>query len=105
MRDFLTFQTFITPDVLFVCYYAGAVLMPVMAVLVWHWLRRRYPVLSALWASGVDASERLLTGRQRAAILAAAAIMFILAEIAWRMMFETMIAYFQMRDALMALGT
>jgi len=105
MSDFATFRTFITPGILVVCYYVGAVLMPLAALVFWLWLRRRYPVLQELFATGIDAANSVLTRRQKIGIGAAMAVCFFFAEIAWRMMFETMIAYFQMREALVTLAS
>ncbi len=105
MSDFVTFRTFITPGILLFGYYFGAAVMPVGFWAFWRWVGHRYPILADLWAGGKDASRRLTTRRQRVWILAAAITGFVCMEVVWRMMFETMIAYFQMRDALMKLAS
>ncbi len=100
MQDFLEFKRFITPDVLIACYSCGAVLMPLLLWLTRGWLLRRLGLL--------ETRKRLIErlGRRNRLLLTLAMIaVFLAMELAWRMMFETMIAYFQMRDYLQMLST
>ena len=87
MMDFLTFKRFITPEVLVACYYVGVVFVPILAVYLW---KKLGPLLKS-------AENR---GKQIAGTVA----LVLMLELFWRMMFETMIAYFQMRAALLALA-
>ncbi len=87
MMDFLTFKSFITPEVLVACYYMGVLIMPVLAVYLW---KKLGPLLTS-------------TENRSQQIAATVALVFML-ELFWRMMFEAMIAYFQMRAALVALA-
>jgi len=86
MMDFLTFKSFITPEVLVGCYYVGVLLMPVLAVYLWKKL-----------VSLLKSADH--TGKKIAGTVA----LVLMLEVFWRMMFETMIAYFQMRAALLML--
>ncbi|AGA33204.1 hypothetical protein TVNIR_1537 [Thioalkalivibrio nitratireducens DSM 14787] len=99
VRDFLFFRELVTPGVLFAAYYTGALLIPVVVFDLARRFRRR--VQARLTAEGV------LPGRLRAPVAWAAGyavVAFLLAELAWRMMFEFMLAYFQMHAAITGLG-
>ena len=103
MWGFLTFERFVAQDVLMLFYYAGAVGMPFV---LWY-LRRR--LVSALpWCRSADTELRKLYGRldtgRKIATLLFFISLFLSMELMWRMMFETMIGYFQMHDALMRLA-
>jgi hypothetical protein len=94
MKDFLTFQTFITPALLMVMYYIGAVLIPVFSWYFVHWIKTVYK----------KELEHHTTFKQRSIVYTAFFISFFSMEILWRMMFEFFIAYFDMHDALMKLS-
>jgi hypothetical protein len=99
--DLLTFRTFITPSVLVATYYVGAVSVPLFA-----WLLARR-VVTALEARGErwPASSRGLRAGARARTGALAGLLFVALELGWRMLFEFLLAYFQMREALVRPGT
>ena len=90
MLDFLSFRTFITPSILITFYYIGAVLIPLIGWSASIWIKRRY------------FPELVLP--KRFYIYAIFAICFFCAELFWRMIFEFMIAYFDMHDALMRMS-
>jgi hypothetical protein len=118
--DFFAFRTFIAPGVLYITYYLGAVAIPVFA-----WLFARQARTRAL---EVRARAQELTARAQAVagqatrgkaaapahwvgdtglgladwarVAGVALATFILMEIGWRMLFEFLLAYFQMREAL-----
>ena len=91
--DFLTFKTFIAQDVLIVCYWLGAIVLPVVLFALRGAVFRRIAPLQ-------DAQAKLNRSRYAGWVYAVMFAMFVCAEIVWRMMFEAMIAYFQMHDAL-----
>ena len=99
MIDFLTFDTFITKYILIMCYYCGAVLIPVI-----FWISK--DKICSKFQICIDFQDRLSKGvkelplRDRVYIIIFGIFIFLMMELAWRMMFETMIAYFQMRDYL-----
>lgn len=103
MSDFLNFKSFISPYVLIIFYYIGAVFIPVASWFVTQRARRKYPSLSRAVDTGKEAARSVISSRYRGWFIAAFVMMFIMMEIAWRMMFEFMIAYFQMREALIGL--
>lgn len=93
MKDFLTFQTFITPTLLIFIYYIGAVLIPIFSWYLARWIKTVYKT----------EIETYTTFKQRSIVYAAFLICFFSMEILWRMIFEFFIAYFDMHDALMKL--
>ena len=85
MIDFLTFKTFITPTVLIFFYYIGAILVPMFIY------RRQKFILNRL------SIEKINLKISTKLILIS---FFIMLETVWRMMFEVMIGYFQIHNAL-----
>ena len=101
MRDFLTFQTFITPSLLIFIYYIGAILIPFIGWYITKWIQRSYfPEISKNLKEAVTINT---TTKQRVTIYATFILCFICMEIFWRIIFEFFIAYFNMHDALMKL--
>ncbi len=101
MRDFLTFQTFITPTLLIFMYYVGAILIPIVSWYLARWIQKSY--FQELSKSLKEVVDVKITGKQRFIIYAVFIFCFLFMEIFWRMMFEFFIAYFDMHDALMQL--
>ena len=90
MFDFLTFQTFITPSILLIFYYIGAVVMPAFGWFMMRWLKHRY-------LPDYKVPKRIY-------LYTLFLLCFLCMELFWRMMFEVMIAYFDMHDALMRMS-
>lgn len=99
MLDFLTFQTFITPTLLLIFYYLGALLIPILGWYFTIWIKKTYfTKLSQTIKSGTNAKQRI--------ILLMVFFMTLLGmEIFWRVMFEFFIAYFDMHHALMEINS
>lgn len=97
MKEFLTFETFITPALLIFIYYIGAVIIPVIGWYFTFWVKKAY--LSDVSQTVKDRT----TPKQRFILLMIFFITFLCMEIVWRVMFEFFIAYFDMHDALMKL--
>jgi hypothetical protein len=97
--DFLSFKHFITADILIVCYYIGALVIPVLLYYFRRYLIEKIFLIRALndflrqAFSSLDPKNRLY-----AKILFIG--IFLAMETVWRMMFEMMIGYFQMHDYL-----
>jgi hypothetical protein len=101
MKDFLTFQTFITPSLLIFIYYIGAVFIPLVSWYLVHWIKTVY-------FSQKDTHSEIeitvhITFRQRLIMYTIFLISFLSMEILWRIMIEFFIAYFDMHDALIKL--
>lgn len=102
MKEFLTFETFITPTLLIFIYYIGAVVIPIVSWYFVHWIKTAY--FSKTDMKGKAASLSVsLTMRQRTIVFTIFLISFLLMEMFWRMIFEFFIAYFDIHDALMKL--
>ncbi|MFP4167799.1 MAG: DUF4282 domain-containing protein [Desulfonatronovibrionaceae bacterium] len=85
LADFLTFQSVISPHILMFVYYLGAVACPVIMILAF----RKAKENSAFLREG--------KGKRVAGVLF---LLLIVGELAWRMLLEFLIAYFQIREAL-----
>jgi hypothetical protein len=96
IRDFLTFRIHVTPAVLLITYYIGAVLIPLLV----YDLSRRFHqrLVQKEWGVADGYRAGVLARRGRVVLYAATAL--VLSELAWRMMFEFFLAYFQMHEAL-----
>lgn len=97
MEKFLTFETFITPTLLILIYYVGAVIIPVLGWYFTFWVKKAY-------LSDISQSVKDRTTLKQRFVLSMIFFMTLLCmEIIWRVMFEFFIAYFDMHDALMKL--
>lgn len=99
MQDFLLFKSFITPSLLIIIYYVGAVLIPLASWIVAKWIQKNY---------FTKVSENIatkITTKQRFYLITAFIFCFLCMEVFWRIMFEFLIAYFDMHDALMQLSS
>jgi len=92
MSDFLTFNTFITPYLLPLFYFLGAVGMPLLAYLMWDRIKS---LLQRFAGSGLKTDFRL-----RILLWSMVIVGFLCMELCWRMLFEAMIAYFDMHSYL-----
>ncbi len=88
--DFLSFKSFISPYMLFIFYYMGAVLVPYFS---FKYGKKFYLYIRA-------SVEEIVPDEYRFKIFLLSMGMFIFLEILWRMMFEYLLAFLQMRDAL-----
>ena len=101
MKDFLTFQTFITPILLILMYYIGAILIPIVSWYLAKWIQRSY--FLEVSKSIKEEFHTQTTFKQRFIVYTAFILSFLCMELFWRVMFEFFIAYFDMHDALMKL--
>ena len=90
MQDFLTFQTFITPKILLIFYTIGALIVPLFGWYLLRYLKRRFfPDLVI---------------PKKIYLYLVMLLCLLCMELFWRMIFEVMIAYFDMHDALMRMS-
>lgn len=98
--NFLSFKIFITPSLLIYFYFFGAVLIPFMGWVSILKLKKKY----TLFAQGIKQSLAPLMHpsqlKHRLIIYTTLVFIFVILELIWRAMFEFLIAYFQMHDAL-----
>jgi hypothetical protein len=83
--EFLTFEKFITQDILIFFYYIGVFFLP---VLLWYYRKK------------VTFLYNAYTSDKKGLILLIAFIIFLFMQMMWRMMFEAMIGYFDMHNYL-----
>jgi hypothetical protein len=86
--NYLTFESFISIPVLIGIYYLGVLFIPTV---LWFQRDRIKTLLIKLQQYTPVATSRVLW---------ITIIMFLIAEVIWRMMFEMIIGYFQMREYL-----
>ena len=98
--DFLTFKSFISSDVLIFFYYIGAVILPFAAWYFVNWLIRKYEIYNIVYEKGKENLWKALTPKQKIKLILFLFISFLFMQLFWRMMFEFLIAYMQIRDAL-----
>ena len=94
MLDFLSFKEFIALDVLIVFYYIGAILAPLLL-----WKSRNYLVENFKFLKTIESALTNQFSVRLGLLLG-----FIVMELMWRIMFEMIIAYFQIRDYLHVLA-
>ena len=99
--DFLTFKSFISLDVLIVFYYLGALVLPIAMWAFSVWLIKKYKLFNITYEKGKDFIWQSLNMKQKSMLTLFLTTMFAFMELFWRMMFEFLIAYMQMRDALL----
>jgi len=99
--DFLLFKQFISIEALIVFYYIGAVIFPVAIYFLASYLVNKYIIVEQVVSKGKQAIWSELNKNQRIKLIVLAVFVFLLGELFWRMLFEFLIAYIQIRDALM----
>ncbi len=100
LLDFLSFRTLVSQQVLIVFYYLGAAGMPLAAWVFARYLLGRFELARDAYDSGKRLLATALHRRQRVMMSVLFLIAFLFLELLWRMMFEYLIAFMQMRDAL-----
>ena len=100
LEDFLTFKTFISIDVLIIFYYLGAIFLPICLWFLFTWLIQRFKLLNTSYTNAKEFLWKHLSKKQQALFLLFFIIAFFFMELFWRMLFEFLIAYMQIRDAL-----
>ena len=90
MYDFLTFESFLTPKVLILFYYMGVVFLP---LLLWRYKKN------------VKILYEIYNFQNRGKVVLYLVLLFVMMQIGWRVMFEMMIAYFDMHHYLQEMAT
>jgi len=99
--DFLTFKSFISIEVLIIFYYIGAVIFPFVIWSFLTWLIGKYKLVNTSYESGKKILWDSLNKNQQTKLLAFFITSFLFVELFWRMLFEFLIAYMQIRDAIL----
>jgi len=99
--DFLTFKDFLSIPVLIAFYYFGAIVFPFVMWVFSSWLMKKYTLFGDAHSKGKEIFWGALSGQQKLKLVAVFLVAFIFMELFWRMLFEYLIAFMQMRDALL----
>ncbi len=99
--DYLTFKSFISTEVLIIFYYLGALILPIGVWFLLTWIIQKYRLLNTAYESGKDIFWKSLNRKEQTKLIAFFVISFLFMELFWRMFFEFLIAYIQIRDALL----
>ena len=99
--DFLTFKSFISTEVLIIFYYLGALILPIGVWLLLTWLIRKYKLVDTVYKNGKEIIWKSLNRKQQTKLIVFFVTSFLFMELFWRMFFEFLIAYMQMRDSLL----
>ena len=99
--DFLTFKKLISIEVLILFYYLGALIFPIVAWLLFSWLIQKYQLLHTIGSKGKEIVWGVLSRKKKSMLIALFILLFLFMELIWRIMFEFLIAYIQIRDALL----
>ena len=99
--DFLTFKSFISIEVLIIFYYIGAIVMPVGVWFLVTWSIRKYNFIDEVYRKAKETIWKSLNRKQQIKLVIFFIFFFLFMELFWRMLFEFLIAYMQMRDALL----
>ena len=104
MWSFLTFETLISIQTLIVFYYFGALVVPLLLIwfMLWlkNWLVQRAPEVGQGLQAGSDFIKTQVSFQMRFKWLLLFVVAFLFTELFWRLLFEFLIAFMQMRDAL-----
>ena len=99
MTDILTFNTFITQDVLVFFYYIGAVLMPVVLYFFKDYLIENISLVKTIYDK-LHTFYSSFSSKRKIVFWMMFITVFFCMELCWRMMFEAMIGYFDMHNDL-----
>lgn len=98
--DFLTFKTFISIDALIIFYYLGAIILPIFSWVFLTWLVQKYKLLNDSYKNTKELLWKQLSKKQKVQFVVLFLITFFFMELFLRMLFEFLIAYMQIRDAI-----
>jgi len=99
--DFFTFKSFISTEALIIFYYLGALILPIGLWILLIWLIRKHILIKIYYENSKEFLWKLLSRKQKAKLIGFYIIIFLFMELFWRMLFEFLIAYMQIRDALL----
>jgi len=99
--DFLTFKKLISIEVLILFYYLGAVVFPIVGWFLFVWFIQKYQLLYTISTKGKDIIWGLLSTKNKSILIGLFIVLFLFMQLIWRIMFEFLIAYMQIRDALL----
>ncbi len=99
MWDVLSFNHFVTQDVLIFFYYIGAIIIPLGLLFFRSYLVQNISLINKMSRKLRDFFSSL-NATQKTVTILSFIFMFLCMELCWRMIFEAMIGYFDMHDYL-----
>jgi hypothetical protein len=102
--QFLTFKRFISLEVLMAFYYLGAIVLPLMAWGFSLWILAKYQNAATVYQHAKAQLWRTLPWRTQAGLVLGFLVALAFMQLFWRMLFEFLIAYLQIRDSVMHLA-
>ncbi|MCW8953871.1 MAG: DUF4282 domain-containing protein [Sulfurimonas sp.] len=88
--DILSFKTFISSYILYALYYIGAAFVPFIC----------FKYTNQIYKYPKNSIDKIIPKKYKFKVFVFFLSIFIFLEILWRMMFEFLIAYLQIRDSL-----
>jgi hypothetical protein len=104
VTEFLRFEKFISKEALIVFYYLGALILPGLLIFLAQRAAHRFHLGDAARTAGKDILWNTLDGNRKLKLTIAFVACLLLMELFWRMLFEFLIAYMQIHDALLHLS-
>lgn len=108
LLDVITLKFFITPYLILLIYWFGAFVVPVAGWLLCWWLLAKLKE-NEIASAGLDGlgngiGQLPRSGQFKRYFWIAFTLVFLFMELLWRLLFEFLIAYFHIHDALMQLS-
>lgn len=102
MQDFVIFKTFISPTMLVLFYYIGAIVMPIFIWFTSRWIMKKISMMEESYQIAKSMVWKSMSFKSRVIFIFLFIMIFFFMQIIWRMIFEFLIAYMQMREALIS---
>jgi len=101
--DLITFKSFISTEVLIILYYICSLMLPLVIWGLVNWLNRKYKLLNIPEEYAEVIKWKSLNAKQKIKFSVFLIVAFVFLELFLRVLFEFLIGYMQMRDALLLL--
>jgi len=98
--DFLTFKTFVSPIALIVFYYMGAIVMPIFIWFFSRWIMKKIVAVESSYQKAKSLAWRSFSLKYKIVFVTLFIISFMFMQLLWRMAFEFLIAYIQIREVI-----
>ena len=102
MVDFLTFKAFLSPITLIIFYYLGVLGMPLFIWVALRWLMKKISMMEESYQKAKDLAWSSMNLKYKIIFLFFFIMIFLFMQLLWRMMFEFLIAYMQIHEALVS---
>ena len=102
LSDFFLFRKFISEDMLIIFYFLGSIILPLFAWKIVLLVIKKFKIFGSLYDSFSENIWKKLSLKQKIYFISCFLFVFLFCEIVWRMMFEFLIAYMQIRDVLVS---